>query len=390
MTESDFAQVLEKYASYLSTPHDKDAMLALGAKLFGTQSNQPIEKPSYSLLKRKEAELTTKEERTEPVIKSIHQIHGHSRVEQQQQPSSSPDLFNEELLIMSDKNALLLARQKRLERQRDQMLQSYGDLMEQSVQRKVQLKLDMNKLKEELNEALLRSRPQEQQINEVDSQKDKKPIMDELRELNSQVLMRIGSFKMSLSKSNAFTEKVVLDRYNPHMEKLLGEIYSYSSYLPVNEVIDKFNQEADKVEHETRDIETQLKSEHERNLQLQKEAELLSKDVKEQESIVTLLKQKNAQLTREIELLQQIGDEEINNMNAGFKSLLDNENDLMGLPLSARATVVSTPNPPMRLKRSASKKKIVTREKAKPKIPPVEEFVEQMKSVLLEKINHSQ
>ncbi|EAY00933.1 hypothetical protein TVAG_493060 [Trichomonas vaginalis G3] len=390
MTDNDFSQVLEKYSNYLGTPHDKKALLALGTRLFGTQSNQPIEKPSYSLLKRKEAELIIKEEKTEPIIKSIHQVHGHARVEQPQQQTTSPDLVSEELLILSDKNALLLARQKRLEFQRDQMLHSYGDLMEQSVQRKVQLKLDMNKLKEELNEALLRSRPQEQQTNDQSSQQEKRPIMDELRDLNSQVLMRIGSFKMSLSKSNAFTEKVVLDRYNPHMEKLLGEIYSYSTYLPVNEVIDKFNQEADKVEHETRDIETQLKSEHERNLQLQKEAELLSKDVKEQETIVTLLKQKNAQLTKEIELLQQIGDEEINNMNVAFKSLLDNENDLMGLPLSARATVVTPATQPMRLKRSVSKKKLVTREKAKPKVPSVDEFVEQMKSILLEKINHSQ
>ena len=215
--------------------------------------------------------------------------------------------------------------------------------------------------------------------------------MEELADLNQQVLMRIGSFKMALSNSKAYNERAVLDRYKPHMEKILGQIYAYSEYLPVNVVIEKFTQISDEIDHETRKVNTQLKNEHERNFQLQKEATQLGEEVKEHEIEVSRLKQRNAQLQKEISLLKEIAENEIEEMKKNYKALLEDENDddLTGPPLSSRAVVVNG-EPRRKMKRSPSTKEIITRERAAPTVPPIEKFVEMMKAQLLDKINRAQ
>ena len=388
--DNDFQQLIQKYSHYLNTPHDPQKLLEFGQKLFDDSSTEEVERPSYVLLKRKEQELSTQEVKSEAKVKALPQREKH--LKQDQSPMSNQDSVNEEILYLQDKNALSLARRKRLEAQRNKMLEDYGQLMEQSVQRKVQLKLDMQKLKAELNEALSRSRP-EAQTKQIPNEpvEEKRPIMEELADLNQQVLMRIGSFKMALSNSKAYNERAVLDRYKPHMEKILGQIYAYSEYLPVNVVIEKFTQISDEIDHETRKVNTQLKNEHERNFQLQKEATQLGEEVKEHEIEVSRLKQRNAQLQKEISLLKEIAENEIEEMKKNYKALLEDENDddLTGPPLSSRAVVVNG-EPRRKMKRSPSTKEIITRERAAPTVPPIEKFVEMMKAQLLDKINRAQ
>ena len=389
--DNEFQQLIKKYSHFLNTPYDPESLLKLGQKLFDDSTNEEIERPSYALLKKKEQELMVKEVKVEATVKALPQRDKH--VKQEQSQVSTQDTVNEEILYIQDRNALALARRKRLENQRNQMLSDYGQLMEQSVQRKVQLKLDMQKLKAELNEALARSRPdaQQQKLMDGGQSEQRKPIMEELADLNQQVLMRIGSFKMALSNNKAQNERVMLDRYKPHMEKILGQIYAYSDYLPVNEVIQKFTQFSDEIDHETHKVNIELKNEHERNFQLQKEASQLGEEVKEHELEVTRLKQRNAQLQKEISLLKEIAENEIEEMKKNYKKLMEDEveDDLSGPPLSSRAVVVHDQTQ-RKMKRSPSTKDILTRERAAPSVPPVEKFVEMMKAQLLDKINRAQ
>ena len=389
-SDNDFQQLLQKYSQYLSTPHDSEQLLELGQKLFDDTSNEIIERPSYLLLKKKESELSSHEVKSEAKVKALPQKEKH--VKPEQAPASNQDNVAEELLFLQDKNALCLARRKKLENQRNKLLEDYGQLMEQSIQRKVQLKLDMQKLKAELNEALSRSRPEAQQNQDTVQNEKKRPIMEELTDLNQQVLMRIGSFKMAISNNKVTNERTVLDRYKPHMEKILGQIYAYSEYLPVNAVVEKFTQISDEIEHEIRNVNRELQNEHERNYQLQKEATQLGDEVKEHELEVSRLKQRNQQLQKEINLLKEIGDKEIETMKNEYSKLLDGNLDgetLIGPPLSSRAVVASA-GPVRKMKRSPSRKDIITRERATLSVPPVEKFVEMMKAQLLDKINHAQ
>ena len=384
--EDQFNQFVSKYSHYLTEPDDKQKLLDFGRKLFGeSEHDDTIVRPSYLLLQAKEKELRSKEKQPEVKIKNIG-LKQHTKIEQPQ--LQSPESIAEEILILQDRNALLLARRKKLEEQRNLMLQDYGELMEQSVQKKVQLKLDMQNLKAELNEALFKSRLRASDASTAPVRAQ--VVMEELSELNQQVLKRINSFKMAMTSGTAHTEKAVLDRYSPHMEKILGQIYSYSEYLPVSEVIENFNTMADEVEHETRDIDTQLKNEHERNSQLQKEAKIIEEQIKEREMELNRLKQKNSTLSKEIDLLKIIAENEIKSMKASFQNLLINKEDNeYATPNSARAVVVSTKSQNKKIRRTPSVKNFMERESASPMVPHVDYFVEQVKNMLLDKINRS-
>ena len=403
--DTGFQQLLTKYSHFLSKPTNTEQLLELGKKLFDDNSNEEIERPSYSLLKKKEQELNIVEAKSEVKVKALHHKERVSKVEPTQ-TSTPNELINEEIMFMQDRNSLSLARRKKLEDQRNKMLENYGQLMEQSVQRKVQLKLDMQKLKDELNDQLSKSRAEAKNAQPTKVE-DNRSIMDELKDLNSQVLMKISSFKMALSNGNAEGDRAVLDRYKPHMEQILGDIYAYSEYLPVTEVISKFNSHADDIDHKTRELTSALLTEHERNYQLQKEATQLGDEVKEHEIEVSRLKQRNAQLQREISLLKEVAEREIEAMKNNLQSLLKEEyDDVMAPPLSSRSTLTcvdksaypierensneSVKPKKGKRKRSHSRKEVISRERASPNVPPVKVFVDMMKARLLDKINHEQ
>lgn len=384
MSELTFSDVLDKYSQFLSQPDDKKELLRLGVRLFGVESSDQASRVSYSLLKAKEAELGSIKEHSEVKIKSLAKA---AHVRSEQAAPLNAEQIPEEIMVIQDRNGVLLSRRKALEKQRDEMNSKYGKLMESSVQTKVHLKLQMQKLKAELHEALTRSRPS----NMADENaKNKTPIMEELISLNNQVLNRIGSFKMALSRDRSASEKAVLSRYKPTMEKLLGQIYSHSEYLPTSEVNERFNEASYTIEHEIRDIETELKNEHERNDQLQKEAKQLGEQVAEQQEEVNRLKKQNSILAKEISYLKQISESEYNSLKESYKSLLEMNSDEGATPSSARAMVITTGNERKTIKRSPSQNLKPNRSSAIPYVLSIEQFVEQEKSMLLEMINHAQ
>lgn len=381
MQESNFDDLVKKYSHYLrKQTTDRESLLKLGSRLFGTRANSSIERPSFNLLKAKEGELAVQKETQQVKIKSLApKPDRHMR--QEQQPVITQDGLAEEIMVLQDKNGLLLARRKALEKQRNTMNDQYGNLMEKSIQQKVQLKLQMQRLKAELDDALSRSRPafmtEKQQTNT-------RPVMEELQELNQQVLTRITGFKMAISSDPAYFEKAVLDRYKPKMEKKLGQIYPYAEYLPVTQVHEKFNFASEKIEHKMRDIETELKNEHERNVQLQNEAKQLADQVNKQADKVNEIKRRNAQLSREIALLKEIAEKPLAEAKELHESLMNVDNDAEGLPSSARAIISTTGNEKKVIKRSPSAKWLNVRDSAIPHVKSVQEYVDEQKQRILD------
>lgn len=380
MQEPNFNAFLNKYSHYLKKETtDRKTLLGIGKQLFGTFAPNSSERPSYTLLKAKEDELVTVEEKTQTHTKSLGpKAAAHIRAEQPQNLSQD---FAEEVMVLQDKNGLLLARRKALEKQRNRMNDEYGALMEKSIQQKVQLKLQMQKLKAELDDALSPSRPafmaNQQQTNT-------KPVMQELQELNQQVLDRIKGFKMSVSTDTAYFEKAVLDRYKPKMEKKLGQIYPHAEYLPVTQVHEKFNSASEKIEHKMREIETELKNEHERNEQLQSEAKQLADQVAKQTEEVNIIKKRNAQFSREIALLQEIATKPLSEAKERHESLMNVETDTEGLPSSARAVIMTTGNEKKKIRRSPSAKFFDVRDTAIPQVRPIQDYIEDQKQRILD------
>ncbi|OHT17091.1 hypothetical protein TRFO_41285 [Tritrichomonas foetus] len=374
-----FNDVVQKYSHFLKGNTDRKQMLRLGQKLFGPNSDDYVERPSFNLLKSKESELFVAKEEQKPTIKALHQKSVHVRTEVVQ--TFTPDMLAEEIMVQQDKNGLLLARRKALEKQRNSMNDQYGKLMETSIQQKVTLKINMQNLKAELNEALSRSRPAF--MKKEQTSRDSSQIMAELTDLNDQIFKRIQSFKMATTTDPTYFEKAVLDRYKPKMEKLLGQIYPHAEYLPITQVHEKFASESDKIEHKMRDIETELKNEHERNEQLQNEAKQLDEQVKKQQEEVYKLKRKNRQLSKEIQILQDVSKKPLEDARNRYISLMNVDVDEDGMPSSARAMVSTSGNEQQVIKRSPSAKFLSTRDSAIPRVKHVQEYIDEQKKIIL-------
>ena len=376
----NFGDFVNKYSHFLNASRDRSKMLQLGQKLFGPNSTGFVERPSFNLLKDKEEELNKMKAEPLPAVKPSSQKPPHVRTEQVN--ALTPDAVAEEIMVLQDKNGLLLARRKALEKQRNEMNDQYGKLMEISIQHKVALKMNIQRLRGELNEAIARSKP-EFAKNEEPKQENSQ-IMEELSELNDQIFKRIQSFKMATAKDPAYFEKAVLDRYKPKMEKLLGQIYPHAEYLPITQVHEKFNSESEKIEHKMRDIETELKNEHERNEQLQTEAKQLEEKVQKQQDEVNKLKRKNYQLSKEIEILKDVSKKPLEDAKKKYISLMNMDNDKNGMPSSARAMIITSGNERKTVKRSPSAKFLFTRDSGIPYVKSVEEYIEEQKKVILD------
>lgn len=384
MQEPSFSSVLEKYSHYLKQSGDRNRLLALGQRLFSQRTVDASERPSFNLLKAKETEL---EAIPRPVFDKPKPPPKPAPSRPEQTPAVTPDQISEELMVLQDKNALLLARRKTIEKQRDSMNSEYGHLMEKSVQQKVQLKLQIQRLKDELAEALSRSRPA---FMQQEQEQKTRPVMEELTELNEQVLMRINSFKMVINNDKAACERAVLDRYKPHMEQLLGQIYAHSEYLPVSEVLDKFNSISEEIEHEMRDLETEIKNEHERNDQLQREAKQLGDEVAKQEMEVNVLKKQNAQRQRSIQMLKEIAEQEVAKAKEEHQKLLEANSDEGATPSSARAMIMTTGNEVRRIERNSSEVFAPRRDSAVPEVKTIKEVIAEQHNILQEMIIQQQ
>jgi hypothetical protein len=210
---NNFSSILDKYSRFLTRPEDRKQLLGLGHRLFGTkQKADTPPRPSFNLLLNKENELSL------PALKPTGATRtGASRsMQPRYEPVLPlPDQLAEEVMVMQDRNAVLRARYKAIEGQRDDMRDEYGDLMELSIQRKVQFRLEVQKLKNELAQALSNSHPvsSDHTSSRASSRMSAtRTVMDELAELNNAVVLRINSIKMAWANEVAPFNRTVMCR----------------------------------------------------------------------------------------------------------------------------------------------------------------------------------
>jgi len=382
MSVERFHETLEKYSIYLTNTSNTDNLLEVGKKLFGGEGNEQNIRQSYFLLSNKENELKSIPSKIDN--KRIVANNKANLLKAEQKPGNI-EYVDEDVLIAQDRNALFMSRCKIVEEQRSKMQQEYGELMEQSIQQKVRLKMEMQKLKAELSEALNRSRPSF--MDKAPSVKASLPIMEELTRENQKLLDRIQSFRMATSDNSVLCERVILDLYKPHMEKILGEVYTFSETLSKSEINERISALIHEVTQEISEKDKQLVHEHERNEQLQKEANQLNESVSLQEEEVSRLKSTNAGLSKKIALLKSVANNEIMEMKSAHKKLLDAADDSGATPSSSRAIVVSSSTKKSSLKKSPSRKLLLERESAVPAIPSIDFYVENMKISLSSKVD---
>jgi septal ring factor EnvC (AmiA/AmiB activator) len=170
------------------------------------------------------------------------------------------------------------------------------------------------------------------------------------------------------------------------MEKLLGVIYAHNEETSPARVFFNFSSTSEAIEHETRDIEREIRSEHERNNQLQKEAKQLEEELKKQQNDVNQLKKHNAQWMASIQALHEISEKEISIAKSEYHKLFDFE-DEVAMPSSARAMVVTSGNEFKRLTRTTSGKLPNRKDGALIGVKPLDEFVKEVHLRLQELIN---
>lgn len=281
-------------------------------------------------------------------------------------------------MVAQDQNAFLLFKTKSLETELELIKDEYGSLIEQSVQKKVAIRRDMNSLKTELQSALTRSRPKS--FKKVEN----KPSLNELNEINDQIVQRIESFKNTTSLHDL--QSSVVARYKPQMELMLGEIYSFDGYMPNENVLERFKNQIALIEKEISQMKAQVLNDHDTNVQLQTEANQLLTKVNEQIEETNRLKEQNGQLQGEIEYLTKIAEGEISIMEKELGRNLQEEVE-NPQPSSARSIVVNSGKFGQCLKKTDSQKRLFHKDSSIPSVSPIEEYIIFQKSQLLEKIN---
>ena len=179
------------------------------------------------------------------------------------------------------------------------------------------------------------------------------------------------------------------------MEKLLHDIYENAEQLPIDQLIKRFNDSADKVESEIAQLQAELTSEHSRNENLQMESRQLEERLTAQQEEVSRMKKQQSQLVRDIAKLNQISARMMNSLKESYELLWNTDDVGEGQASSARAVVI-TPKvkpkaAPVPLKKIASRKNAAqTNEMKRPDVKSVEAFIENEKNDLLHQIQQDQ
>jgi hypothetical protein len=284
-------------------------------------------------------------------------------------------------MLVQDRNAVLLKRRKFLERARDAKNRKYCASMEQSVQQKVKLRLEVQKLKDELAHALARAQPGSSSRSIQTSQKG---VMSEISDLNQLILLRVNSFKISVSRNTIAIDRTVMTRYKAQMEAILGHIYEHSESLPANVVLERFHVLSEDIEHEIRDVERELYHEHERNDQLQREASELGNSLTAQLREVDALKKHNAKREAAIATLREVANKEIEARKEEYQTLIGTTDDDGAAPTSARAMIVTTGKENRGIRRTASRHMMMRKDSATPQVKTKEELIAEQLSLLQE------
>jgi hypothetical protein len=346
-------------------------------------ANSGEDRPSFVLLRLKEAELKlpqldaqVKRPPAAPNRKPVRRADHLQNVASEQ--------LAEEIMLVQDRNAVLLKRRKFLEGARDAKNRKYCQMMEESVQQKMKLRLEVQKLKDKLARALARS---QRQGGVPVSQVTPQVVMDELIELNQSILLRVSSFKIALSRDTIAIDRTVMMRYKAQMEKILGHIYEHSESLPSNLVLERFHGLSEEIEREIKDTEMELYHEHERNDQLQREATELGNSLAQQMKEVDMLKKDNNTRETAIEMLREIAVKEIAARKLEYQQLLENTSDDQGaIPTSSRAMVSTTGKENRKIRRTPSGHVIIRKDSVMPQTKTIKALVAEQHTLLEDKL----
>jgi hypothetical protein len=284
-------------------------------------------------------------------------------------------------MLVQDRNAVLLKRRKFLERARDAKNRKYCALMEQSVQQKVKLRLEVQKLKGELEHALACAQPSGRSRS---MQMSQKAVMTEISELNQMILLRVNSFKISLSRNTVAIDRTVMARFKAQMEAILGHIYEHSESLPASVVLERFCGLSEDIERETKAVETQLYHEHERNDQLQREASELGNSLTAQLKEVDALRKHNARREAAIATLRDVANREIEARKEEYRTLITTTEDDGAPPTSGRAMIVTTGKERRKMVRTPSRHVMIRKDSATPQVTKKEQLIAEQLSLLQE------
>lgn len=380
--EDQFSSFLEKYSEFLTDTANKEDLLQFGRRLFDARSDEHDDRLSMALLRQKETELSGDPQPLTGKSRSSLSFRRTARL-----PVLPKTLTQEqikaEIILLQQKITTMTSYREGLERQRDQMLQEYENLIHGSVDEKERLKNEVRELAQELENCIIRSRG----TQKVLGSKSILPVMQELDDMNQQVLQKISGFKQATRDALAHCERAVLDRYKPKMEELLERIYDNAKDLPVSEIRQRFEDSSTEIEEQLEQLQAELTGENARNDKLLQSAHKLEEKVASQRDEVLRMKKEYTQLGHEIALLNDIAVQEIGSLKSQYQRLLkDQEDDRSGM-LSARAVVITAPKgKSKRITRVPSKKKFKLREIENPLVPSVEEFIERERNRLLARI----
>lgn len=393
MTEEDqFSSFLEKYSEYLTDASNKEDLLQFGRHLFAASSTDADNRESIRLLRDKENELNGISNNQETYSKTSYASRTN-RLQRTIEPPQNltPEQITAEIMQLQENGEALKQRKKDLEAHLKDLQKKYEEQIYTSIETKNNLNKEMKRMTRELADSLLRS--------SVDSEVPANvprilPVMNELEKLNQQILQKIGNFRETTRDALAHCERAALDRYKPRMEELLSKIYENSRDIPADEIQRRYNAHSEELETQLLQLQNELAIENSRNEKLQFETRQLEDRVSSQRDEVARMKKQHTQLGNEITLLNNIAIQEISSLKAQYQRLLLDQEDEKAKPSSARAVIITGKGPKeikaRPLKRTPSKTPLVSLELKNPLVPSIEEFIDQEKALLLEKIHNTQ
>ena len=393
MTEEDqFSSFLEKYSEYLTDASNKDDLLQFGRHLFASSSSDADNRESIRLLREKENELNGTANKQETNTKPSSPTRT-TRLQRTIEPPQnlSPEQVTAEILQLQENGEALRQRKKDLESKLQDLQKQYEKLIFTSIETKNNLNKEMRRLTRELADSLLRS-----SVNTDISPNVPRilPVMNELEKLNQQILQKIGNFRETTRDALAHCERAALDRYKPRMEELLNKIYENSRDVPIDEIQRRYDAHSEELETHLIQLQSELAVENSRNEKLQFDTRQLEDRVSAQRDEVARMKKQHSQLGNEITLLNNIAVQEISSLKAQYQRLLLDQEEEKAKPSSARAVIVTgkgTKEIKTRpLKRTPSKVPLKPMELKNPIVPSIEEFIDQEKALLLERIHNTQ
>lgn len=395
MTEEDqFSSFLEKYSEFLTdTSNNKEDLLQFGRHLFASTSCEAENRESFRLLREKESELDGSVNKPETKPKPTYQLRS-SLSTRPLEPSQnlSPDEITAAIIKLQENGTALHQRKKDLEQQLIDLQKEYEQMIYTSIESKNNMNKEIKRLTRELAASLLRSNTNVSMPVNVPRIL---PVMNELEVLNKQILQKIGNFRETARDALAHCERATLDRYKPRMEELLNKVYDNARDIPNEEIERRFDAISEELESQLMRLQSELAIENDRNEKLQFDARQLEDRVSSQKEEVARMKKQHAQLGHQITILNDIAVQEISSLKAQYQRLMQDQEDETAKPSSARAIIVtgktSKESKSPKLRKMPSKKSTpMPLEIKNPQVPSIEEFIDQEKAMLLDRIHHTQ